>query len=115
MTEPGDARDLKRAADMLAHAQDALDLMAGLDEAAFRASQLHVRAVLHCLTVVGEAASKTSKTFQARHPDIPWAVIVGMRNKLIHDYGGVALAVVWTTATDDLPPLVRRLREILPP
>jgi uncharacterized protein with HEPN domain len=115
MTEPADARDLKRVADMLAHAQDALDLIAGLDEAAFRASQVHLRAVLHCLTIVGEAASKTSKPFQQRHPGIPWAVIIGMRNKLVHDYGGVAVAVVWTTATEDLPALVGRLREIVPP
>lgn len=113
MTEGGDARDLKRVSDMLSWAAQALNHAEGLDEPRFRASTLHQGAIMHCLTVVGEAASRTSPSFRARHAHIPWTVIIGMRNKLIHDYGGVALKVVWITVTEDVPDLITQLRSIL--
>ena len=115
MTEDGDARDLKRVADMLSWAEQALSHAEDLDEGRFRASRLHQGAITHCLTIVGEAASRTSPGFRARNAHIPWTVIVGMRNKLIHDCGGVALKVVWVTVTEDVPDLVAQLRAILPP
>jgi uncharacterized protein with HEPN domain len=115
MTEDPDARDLKRAADMLAWAMQALRHAEDLDEPRFRASELHQGAITHCLTIIGEAASRTSPAFRARHGHIPWTVIIGMRNKLVHDYGGVALKVVWVTVTEDVPGLVDHLRAIVPP
>ncbi len=87
----------------------------GLDEPAFRASDLHQAAITHCTSIVGEAAFKTSAGFRASHPQVPWRVIIGMRHKLIHDYGGVALRVVWLTVSEDLPDLIRLLRAMLPP
>ncbi|WP_439549979.1 HepT-like ribonuclease domain-containing protein [Falsiroseomonas sp.] len=115
MTEDGDGRDLKRVADMLVWAMQALSHAEDLDETRFRASKLHQGAITHCLTIVGEAASRTSPAFRSRHAHIPWSVIIGMRNKLIHDYGGVALKVVWVTVTEDVPDLIAQLRVILPP
>jgi uncharacterized protein with HEPN domain len=110
-----DPRDLKRAADMLAWARKALALAEGLDEVAFRRSELHQTALAHCIAIVGEAAYKTSDAFRAQHPQIPWRVIIGMRHKLIHDYGGIALHVVWLTVAEDLPVLVGLLQPIVPP
>jgi hypothetical protein len=43
------------------------------------------------------------------HPEIPWVVIVAMRNRLIHAYFDVDLDRVWDTVVDDLPPLIARL------
>ena len=49
-----------------------------------------------------------SETTRKDHPDIPWYEIAGMRNRLIHEYFGVDLAVVWKTVTEDLEILLER-------
>jgi uncharacterized protein with HEPN domain len=49
-----------------------------------------------------------SETTRKDHPDIPWYEIAGMRNRLIHEYFGVDLAVVWKTVTEDLEILVEK-------
>ena len=50
---------------------------------------------------------------QVATPGVPWADIIGMRNRLIHAYDDVNLSVVWQTVTSDLPPLVIQLEQIL--
>jgi uncharacterized protein with HEPN domain len=69
-------------------------------------------AVIRELEVLGEAAGHVSPQFVAAHPEIPWREITGIRHKLIHDYFGVDLGIVWRTATVNIPevaPLVRRI------
>lgn len=75
-----------------------------------RADELVVAAVLHELTVVGEAVGallRQDPDLAERHPEIPWRGIVGMRNRLVHEYEDVDLAYVWGTVDDDLQPLRR--------
>jgi uncharacterized protein with HEPN domain len=74
---------------MVLAAEDALSFVAGLDEQAFGASDLHQSAVIRKLEVIGEAAGKVSKSFCAAHPEIPWQDITGMRHRLIHDYSEI--------------------------
>jgi uncharacterized protein with HEPN domain len=62
---------------------------------------------------VGEAASRVSSAFREAHPEIPWMVIVTMRNRLIHAYFDIDLDRVWDTIIDDLPPLIHTLKMIL--
>lgn len=108
-------RDLDRVRDIIAHACKAMEFAAAIDEATFRRSDLHQHAITRAVSIVGEAAYRTSAAFQAVHPDVPWRDMIRMRHKLVHDYGQVALVVVWNTVRVDLPPLVDRLRRILPP
>ena len=65
--------------------------------------------------IIGEAASRVSEECQRRSPDIPWAEIVAMRNRLVHVYFDIDLDRVWETVTDDLPELMARIDEALPP
>lgn len=115
MTLPAEARDAALLLDMLSWAAHAGDFVAGLNEAGFRASKLHQAAVVRCIEVVGEAAARISPGFKAGHPDIPWPLLVGMRNRLIHDYGRISLDIVWQVVRDDLPALAARLRPLVPP
>ena len=71
--------------------------------------------MLHQVTVIGEAAKRLSQAFRDRHPTLPWSLMAGMRDHLIHGYDAIGLEEVWKTATHDMPatlvklePLVRR-------
>jgi uncharacterized protein with HEPN domain len=72
-------------------------------------------AVQHQLMVIGEATKRLSPAFRDQHASIPWSLMSGMRNHLIHGYDTVDLDEVWLTATRDMPALVRQLMVIAPP
>lgn len=55
---------------------------------------------------------KLEDGFQQSNPSIPWKAIYGMRNKIVHDYDGINLSLMWETITEDLPELVEQLRKI---
>jgi uncharacterized protein with HEPN domain len=59
--------------------------------------------------IVGEAARRLSPESQDQFPEIPWRLLTGMRNILIHDYDDVDLDVVWDTVQKDLPTLIARI------
>jgi uncharacterized protein with HEPN domain len=63
--------------------------------------------------IVGEAASRISEDLRSRHPDLPWAAIVAMRNRLIHAYFDIDRDIVWNTVVADLPPLLAAVEAIL--
>ena len=64
--------------------------------------------------MIGEAARKVSPQFREKHPDIPWAAIVGLRHRVVHDYLHVDLDLVWDVVNQDLEPLVVKLEQIVP-
>lgn len=78
----------------------------------FLASSLKMDAVSYNFLIIGEAANQISNELQMAHPEIPWKVIVGMRNVLIHDYVQTNYALVWKTAKDDLPKLLEQLQTV---
>ena len=61
------------------------------------------------LEIIGEASKKLSPDFKDLHNEFPWQDMAGMRDKLIHEYFGVDLVVVWETVKQDLPNLKRKL------
>jgi uncharacterized protein with HEPN domain len=66
-------------------------------------------ALAHLLQTIGEAARRISRDLQAQHLEIPWAAVIGMRHKVVHDYMGVDEDVVWRTTREEVP----RLRALL--
>ena len=71
-------------------------------------------AVLYQLLVIGEAVKRLSDEFQAQHADVPWSLITGMRDVLIHGYDIVDWDEVWKTATRDVPDLLAKIEPLLP-
>jgi len=71
-------------------------------------------AVLYQLLVIGEAVKRLSPEFRAEHPDIPWRLIAGMRDYLIHTYDIVDWDEVWKTAKEDVPQLLQDIEPLLP-
>lgn len=70
-------------------------------------------AVVRSLEIIGEAATKLSGDLKEKYSQIPWASVVGMRNKIIHEYMSVDYQVVWETVVSDLPQLKVVVEELL--
>jgi uncharacterized protein with HEPN domain len=101
----------------LKHILDAISkinlYLTGIDETAFQQNSLVQDGVIRQLEIIGEATKRLSDDLRQSQPNIPWKLIAGMRDKLIHHYFGVDLDAVWLTATEDLPPLKQTVQSIL--
>ncbi len=71
-----------------------------------------VNAVVRSLEVLGEAAKRIPDHLRTEVPDVPWKYMAGMRNKLIHEYFGVDLSMVWTVIKIELPPLRPKIEHL---
>jgi uncharacterized protein with HEPN domain len=92
----------------LQHIRDALQDNAaycGSDHGAFLDDRMRQDATLRKLEVIGQAVKNLSEDTKSRQPEIPWKQIAGMRDKVIHDYFGVNLEIVWAVVQKELPKL----------
>src|SRR5215467_7400750 len=89
---------------IIEYASEIERMTAGMDELAFRADRMVQYAVIHCLTIIGEAARHVPPDVQGRRPDVNWRQMNDMRNVLIHAYALVDLALVWDAVTKDVTP-----------
>ena len=105
------ADDRERLGHIL-EAADRVERYRSAGEVAFRADEMRQDAIIRNLEIVGEAAGRLSQELRSAYPDVPWSDIVAQRNVLIHDYRRLVLDLIWRVATDDLPRLAARVREI---
>ena len=71
-----------------------------------------VFAVIRALEIIGEASKQLPPSVRDSYPEVPWREMAGIRDKLIHEYFGVNLVVVWKTVMEDLPnlrPVIQRI------
>lgn len=85
----------------------------GQDEASFEANAMLHNAVTYQLMIVGEAAAKMSAETRALGSDIPWPLIVGFCNILVHEYFAVSVPRIWAIARQDAPQLGKSLEQLL--
>ena len=71
------------------------------------------RAAERLIELLGEAANRIPEELRSTAPAVPWASIIGMRNRLIHGYHAVDYQVVWNVLQNDLEPLERGVNELL--
>lgn len=72
-----------------------------------------VHSLVRLLEIIGEAANQVSDEFRAHAPAVPWVIMVHMRNRLVHAYFAINLNIVWSTSTEDIPPLIAQLKRLL--
>ena len=70
-------------------------------------------AVVRNIEIIGEAAKNVPEEMKQLHKEIPWEKIAGMRNKMIHEYFGVDIEILWQTIKEDLPKLKQQVEAII--
>jgi len=97
---------------MLDHAREAVELCDGISSQELAQERVLSLAVVRLMEIVGEAANRVTPERQAAHPEVPWAEIIGLRNRIVHGYDSVDFDILWTIITKDLPPLIAQLEAI---
>lgn len=105
--------DALRLRHMLDAARKAVELTRGRARADLDQDEVLALALVRLLEVIGEAARQVSRELRTACPDIPWKEIVGTRDRLIHGYFDVDMDIVWAIVSQDLPPLVATLEELV--
>ena len=85
---------------------------AGLNEASFLADEKTIDAVIRNPEIIGEAAKQLPAEFKAQNPQIPWPQIAGLRNRIVHDYAGIDLQLVWQILKTAIPKLALQIAEL---
>ena len=98
---------------MLEYAREAIALMCNKQRADLDTDRALGLATLRCLEIIGEAANRLPESVRQQYPQIPWLQIIGTRNRLVHGYDLVDYDIIWSTVTEDLPPLIAELEKIL--
>jgi uncharacterized protein with HEPN domain len=100
---------------MMDYSREAVELTKDKTQEDLGTERILDLALLHLITMIGEAANRIPSEFQEDHSEIPWAQIVGMRNRLVHEYDEINYDTLWSTVTEDLPTLISQLEKIVPP
>ena len=78
----------------------------------FSGNSMLMEACVFNLSQIGELSGKLDDTFVNEHTDMPWRELRGLRNRIVHDYEGVNLMLVWDIIREDLPDLIQRLKQL---
>ncbi len=107
-------RDDAYLLDILIAARKVLKYSDGLSQAEFDGNEVVQNAVMRMLEIIGEAARRVSQETRDAHSEIPWSGMIGMRNRLIHEYFRIDAQKVWETVQDDIPALLALIEPLLP-
>ena len=78
----------------------------------FIANTMLIEACVFNIGQLGELCRNADDDFMSAHSEIPWKVIRGMRNRIVHDYEGVNIQLVWETIEKNIPTLLCSLNNI---
>jgi uncharacterized protein with HEPN domain len=108
-------RDSAYLLDILLAARLATSYVAGKSWTEFHADYQCQDAVIRRLEIIGEAARRVSDPAKAALPTLPWHQMMGLRNRVIHEYDRVDLQIVWHTVLHDLPALIETIERLIGP
>ena len=91
--------------DIIDSVKEVEDFTKELSFEAFKEDKRTVNAVIRSLEVMGEAAKNIPETIRKKYSGIPWKEMTGIRDKLIHEYHGVDLEIIWKVVKEELPPV----------
>jgi len=97
--------------DMLSAIRQIESYIAGQDHDSFLHDRKTIDAVVRNLEVLGEASRQLPQEFITQQPHVPWRLLAGLRNRIVHDYFGLDLEIIWQIISQDLPPLKTQLEK----
>ena len=107
-------RDETYVLDMLLAARKVLEFTEEVHWERFSRDELVQNAVMRQIQIIGEGARSVSSEYQSEHPDVPWPAIIGMRNRLVHEYFRILPRRVWDVVEKDVPRLIEVLGPLVP-
>ena len=105
------SRDRGRLEDILKYAQNVEFIMDGISFDEFAKDIRIYYSVMKNIEVIGEAANMLTRHFREIHTELPWRLIVSMRNVLVHGYAQISDIDLWQTATNDIRPLSEQVKK----
>jgi len=84
----------------------------GISKDQFEQNFLLQDALIRKIEVIGEATKGLSEEVRAVNPDVPWRKMMGIRDRIVHQYFKVDLDVIWQTVTSDIPALKSKITPI---
>jgi len=109
MPRPDDPTHVRH---MLEAARKIQTFSTGRTKQDLEAEELLALGLVRLLEIIGEAATRVTDNTRKDNAAVPWAQVIGMRNRLIHGYDVIDLDILWRTITDDVPALVCALEKI---
>ena len=85
---------------------------ASMELASFLADDKTADAVVRNIAIIGEAVTRLPGSFKVKHPGVPWTQIAGLRNRIVHDYAGVDLEIIWEVVQRSLPELRAQIADL---
>lgn len=98
---------------MLEAADEAVGFTGGRTRHALEHDRALALVLVKLIEIVGEAASRVSEQGRSAASHLPWPLMTGIRNRLVHAYYDIDLDIVWTTVTVEFPQLCTQLEAIL--
>jgi len=95
--------------DMIESAQKIMSYTKDMTFDSFENDSKTVDAVIRNFEIIGEAANRLTEAYKAENPEIEWDHLRGFRNRIVHEYFGIDLEIVWQIIEDDLPRLNQTL------
>ena len=97
--------------DILESSQSILKYTQDYDFIKFSNDKKTVDAVIRNFEIIGEAAKKIPSNIREKYPDLHWKGMTGMRDKLIHEYFGINIEIIWETIEKEIPKMINILLE----
>lgn len=98
---------------MLDAARTAVEFAQGHSSKELMSDRMLNLSLTRLLEILGGAAKGVSEELRQRFPQVPWSHIAGTRDFVAHAYFDVDLDIIWDIVTEDLPPLIKHLEEII--
>jgi uncharacterized protein with HEPN domain len=103
-------RDKSYIYDMIKYCEEIVDIIKDESHHSFIKNRIKRLAIERLIEVVGEAANHVSNDVVQQNIDIPWSKIIGLRNKIVHDYGEILTDRIWLIASRSIPELLEQLK-----
>ena len=99
--------------DILDSIDDTGNFIEGMDFEDFIKDKKTIYSVVRTIEIIGEATKNIPEQVKEKNPEVPWKKMAGMRDRLVHEYFGIDLEILWETAKEDVPQLKIMVSKVL--